>query len=273
MNCQLLNVGSKDLANGLAFIQELQQAANFPFISANISLAGNSDLLFAPSAIIETHDMKLGFVGVSTGNSRVKDFKFSDPVLAAQKAIEQIKSQVDLVILLANVDDPTERELLSKVEGVDFLIRSQTARRYQKPKLENNIVVIRNGNQGKYAGVLQVKIDKLDGPLKDISAQQKRIKFADNRLNAMRTNIEEGVSLEQHYAGDEKRLELITRLRSERADNVNLISKLSNTYYFDPIALDEKIADTPEVAEIVREFMVDHTVVKEDVRKAKPTKG
>jgi 2',3'-cyclic-nucleotide 2'-phosphodiesterase (5'-nucleotidase family) len=262
MGCQVLNVGAKDLAGGLSLIQEFQQQANFPFISANIRAADQDQLLFPATTVVETPDKKIGFIGVTSGNPRLRDFDFDDPVEAASKAIQKLKGQVDVVVILANVDDATEKLLYENLSGVDFLIRSQTARRYQAPKMENGIVVIRNGNQGKYAGVLDVKLSDPAGGMKDISAQMKRIKFADSRLDAMLKGVPEGVALEDHYAADEKRLQLITRLKSERADNEDLIKKLGNTYYFNPVALDDKVADTPEVAEIVAEYMVDHTVEK-----------
>ena len=262
MGCKLMNVGSKDLAAGPDYIKSLQSQADFPFISANIQLVGSSDLLFAPSAILKTPELKLGFVGISSADPKLKEFAFADPLEAATKAITELSGKVDLVFLLANVDDQTEEQLIKEVKGIDFLIRSHTGRRYQKPKEENGIITIRNGNQGKYAGVLEVKMQDPKAQLKDISAQMKRIDFANSRLNAMKQGLEEGVSLEEHFADDSKRLELINRLKSERADNEELITKLNNTYYFNPVALDEKIEDTPEVAALVADFMVDHTVDK-----------
>lgn len=272
MECQLLNVGAKDLAAGYDFIQSLQQQANFPFISANIRRAGHDDLLFTPSTIIETHDRTLGFVGVSGGNDRLKDFSFIDPVGAAQAAVDGLKDRVDLVFLLANVDDGMESRLIKEVVDVDFLIRSGTGRRYAKPKFDNDKIVVRNGNQGKYAGMLEVRLDDPNAELKDISQQMKRIKFADSRINAMMKDVPEDVTLEEHFADNDKKLQLINRLKNERSNNEGLIEKLGNTFYFNPIALDEKIMDTPEVSEIVAEFLVDRTVAKGE-KQPPPKKG
>ena len=132
---------------------------------------------------------------------------------------------------------------------------------------EHGVIAIRNGDQGKYAGVLKIKVNDPEAQLKDISAQMKRVDFADSRLNAMAQGLEPGVTLEQHFAEDPKRLELIARLRSEKAENLSLMEKLNNTYYFDPVALDEKIEDTPEVAALVAEYMVDNTTVKAKEKK------
>ncbi len=255
MGCRVLNVGSHDLAAGKAFVLELEKQAKFPFISANILDAESKQTLFGPSLIIETPGRTLGFVGVSSGDQKLKEFEFSDPVEAANKAIAKIKDKVDLVFLLANVDDKTQKLLTQEVKDVDFLIRSNSGSVQRNPKEENGVVVISIGKQGKYVGVLTVtNVDKFSS-LKNVSPQYTRINFSDNRLLAMSKGLEEGKTLEEHYADDEKRLQLISRLRDERQTNVDLIKSLKNTYYLEAIALNEKVEDAPEVASIVADYM------------------
>ncbi len=255
MDCQLLNVGANDLGAGVEFIKEMAAQADFPFISANITLAGSDELLFKPSHIIKTPDFKLGFVGISTGDRRLKTFAFKDPVKAAKAEVAAIKDKVDLVFLMANVDDKTELELAQEIGDVDFILRSKTGSLQRNPKEHNGVVVIRTGKQGKYAGTLKIRRSDPKSPMQNVSAQQKRIKFSQNRIAAMEKGITDGKTLEEHYANDSKRLLLIKRLRDERTNNEEIISKLKNSYYFDPIPLNDKISDTPEVAEVVAAYM------------------
>jgi len=262
MGCRVLNVGGHDLAAGSDFVLGLSREANFPFISANILGAESKQTLFPPSAIIETHDRKLGFVGVSTGDKRLKDFEFTDPVEAANRAISEIKDKVDLIFLMANVDDTTEKLLAKEVKDIDFLIRSNTGSLQRNPTELDDVVIIRIGKQGKYAGVLHVRsVDKVS-KLKNVSSQYTRINFSDNRLAAMAKELDEGVTLEAYYADDEKRLQLISRLRAERQTNVDLIKTLKNSYYLEAIPLNEKVEDTPEVAAIVADYMPKAVVPK-----------
>ncbi|NQT62361.1 MAG: hypothetical protein HQ556_05320 [Candidatus Marinimicrobia bacterium] len=255
MECQVMNVGTNDLAAGLDFILEMKKTANFPFISANAKDASTDKFLFEPYTLVETHDQTLGFVGITKGDNRVKEFAFSDPIEAAQKAIDEIKDKVDLVFLMANGDDKLERALIAEVKGIDFLIRSKSGSLQRNPKQQDGTTIIRIGKQGKYAGVLRIRNIDAISQMKNVSSQYTRIKFADNRLNAMAKGIEEGKTLEEHFANDENRLKLITRLRDERKTNVDLIKKLKNSYYLEPIPLNEKIEDTPEVALIVEDYM------------------
>jgi len=255
MECLVLNVGTNDLAGDLEFIMEMQKSADFPFISANTKDVATDEFLFDPYTIIHTSDQTLGFVGVTKGDKRLRSFSFSDPVEAAQKAIDEIKDKVDLVFLMANVDEKTERALTAEVKGIDFLLRSKTGSLQRVPRQQDGTTVIRIGKQGKYAGVLKIRNVDNVSQMKNVSSQYTRIKFADNRLNAMAKDLKEGQTLEERFANDENRLKLVTRLRAERKTNVDLIKKLKNSYYLEPIPLNEKVEDTPEVAEIVKEYM------------------
>ncbi|MCF7826684.1 MAG: hypothetical protein K9M55_06950 [Candidatus Marinimicrobia bacterium] len=266
MGCKVMNVGTNDLAGDIGFIMEMQQNANYPFISANTKDAATDKFLFEPYSIIEIQGKTLGFVGVTVGDDRLKSFIFTDPVDAAQKAIEAIKDKVDLVFLMANVDDKTEKRLTAEVKDIDFLIRSKTGALQRIPREQDGTVVIRIGKQGKYAGVLKItNVDDVS-TMKNVSSQYTRIKFADNRLNALAKGVKEGETLEEHFVGDENRLKLIARLRAERKTNVDLIQQLKNTYYLEPIPLNEKIADSPGVAAIVKDYMPVEKE-KEDVKK------
>ena len=272
MDCQVVNGGTNDLGAGSAVINKLQDQAIFPFISANIMDANSGKAVFESSVIVKTHDRVLGFVGVTSGDKRIKEYTFADPVEAANQAVEAIRDQVDLVFLLANVDDRTETKLTEEVKNIDFLIRSKTGSLYRNPKEKNGVIVVRNGKQGKYACALKItQVDKV-AKLKNVSAQNTRIKFADNRLNAMSKDLKQDQTLEERYATDKKRLELIKRLRSEKQTNLDLIKTLKNTYFFEAIPLNDKLADTPEVAEIVAEYIPqkdkakDKTIAKEKVQ-------
>ncbi|MCF7824371.1 MAG: hypothetical protein K9N35_09400 [Candidatus Marinimicrobia bacterium] len=255
MDCKVLNVGVNDLGSGEAFLKTLEKRAEFPFISSNIALANTGKLAFQPSLIIKSNDLKLGFVGVTIGNPRIKEFTYNDPVESVKKAVSDLKGKVDLVFLLANVDDDVEKLLTQEVKGADFLIRSKSRGLYRVPKDENGMIVIRNGIQGKYAGVLKIKKHDENEHMTDLSSQYARIKFTENRLQSMSVNLKEGETLEAHYADDATRLNLIKKLQAEKKANEEAVIDQKNSYYYEPIALNAKIPDSEEIASIVKDFM------------------
>ena len=255
MDCKAFNVGVNDLAYGKEYIKKLEQLAEYPFVSANILDATTKDTLFQRSVILETPDLTLGIVGVTNGDGRQKEFIFSDPVVAARKEVDRISSRVDMVILLANVNDLYETRLANEVAGVDFLIRSHTARVNRTPQKIENTVIIRNGNRGKYAGIHHISKPEEVGGMQDVSRQRSRIRFTENRLKSLAKEVPEGVSLEEFYQADSARLVLIQRLRNEQKNNLEAMTKLGNGFYFEALALDEKIADDPEIEPLVAAFV------------------
>ena len=255
MGCKVMNIGTNDLAAGVEFVSQLQNMAEFPFISANIMAAGETTLMFPPSAIVKTHDRTLGFVGVTVGDKRLKEFDFDDPIKSAKAAVAELKDKVDLIFLMANVDEKTEKMLTQEVDGVHFLLRSKTGSMQRNPKEQNGTVVIKIGKQGKYAAALKIRNVEESSKMTNVSAQYSRIKFTQNRLDALAKDLKSGETLEEHYAGDEKRLQLISRLRAEQDQNKLTITQLRNTYYLEATPLNDKIEDTPEVALIVEDYM------------------
>lgn len=272
MGCKVMNVGLNDLAAGVDFIVEMQNKAEFPMISANILNAETQKPLFQPHLILDTPDLTLGFVGITIGDKRMKEYSFTDPFESAQKEINSIKDKVDLVFLLANVDDKMEKDMVDSLEDVDFIVRSKTGAMNRNPKESNGVVAIRNGNQGKYAGVLQIrKVDDVS-KLTNVSSQHSRIDFADRRLNSMAEKLEDGQTLESFYAEDEQRMTLINRLKDEKKENEDLIRKMKNSYYFQAIPLDAKVPDTPEVASLVAEYITEQKATKKN-KQPKRTKS
>jgi len=255
MDCKVLNVGVNDLGAGMAFIKELEGISQFPFISSNIMLASTGKPAFQSNLIIESGDLKLGFVGISIGNKRAKEFTYKDPVESAKQAVKDIANKVDLVFLMANVDDATEKKIIDEVKGVDFVIRSNSRSLYRNPKEYDNTVVIRNSIQGKYAGLLKIKRTDEEQKMTNLSQQYARIKFTQNRLKSMSANLKNGETLEDHFASDAKRLNLIKNLRAETKKNEDQIVSIQNSFFFEAIPLNDKVVDAENIAVIVEEFM------------------
>ena len=255
MDCILMNVGPFDLAAGPAFIDEIAKRADFPLLSSNIRKEGDEELLFKTHLVKKMNGLKVGFIGVATGNSKLQGFEFDDPVASVKPIAAELRPKVDLIVILANVDDKTELALARDVPEIDFLVRSGTGSLYRIPKVKNGAIVIRNSRQGKYAGVLTIKLTDPEVPLTNISQQMSRIGFADKRLTTMSRDLKEGETLEEKFKDNQSRLNVVSRLRKEREVNVKQISEFTNTYFFRAMQLNDKIDDEPEVAEIVAEYM------------------
>ncbi|MCF7809134.1 MAG: hypothetical protein K9M49_09650 [Candidatus Marinimicrobia bacterium] len=255
MDCQVMNVGANDLAGGTAFIKEMQAKANFPFISSNIKLKDAEENLFQPYLIKEMNGLKIGFVGVCSPVLRLNEFEFKDPVESVEAIVNEIEEKVDLLVVLANVDDKTELALAETITDIDFLIRSKSGSLYRNPKSVGNVTVIRNGKQGKFAGILSIKMNDTEKPLVNISREMSRIDFANKRLETMRKDLKKGETLEEKYKDNKSRMNVLNRLKSEKEKNRKIIKTHENTFFYNPRSLNDAIEDEPEVAAIVEVYM------------------
>ncbi len=65
IGCHAFSPGAKDFAAGLNFVQNMQEQADFPFISANIQDI-NGNRIFDPYIIVDTDDISVGIIGLAS---------------------------------------------------------------------------------------------------------------------------------------------------------------------------------------------------------------
>jgi 2',3'-cyclic-nucleotide 2'-phosphodiesterase (5'-nucleotidase family) len=130
--------GNHDFNFGQDRLLELEEAAEFGFISANI-FNDEMELLFDATFIIEIDGVRLGFFGLShpdtptlTNPVNVEGLYFADPVEAARIAVEALQeAEVDVIIALAHLGSGARSEyrvdgwgitVAEGVPGIDLLI-------------------------------------------------------------------------------------------------------------------------------------------------------
>ncbi len=81
----------------------------FPVLGANIYYKGTRIPFAQPHAILERNGIRLGVIGVIGQDARsvviasnVDSLDFEDPVIAVEKSVEQLRDQVDLIVLLTH---------------------------------------------------------------------------------------------------------------------------------------------------------------------------
>jgi 2',3'-cyclic-nucleotide 2'-phosphodiesterase (5'-nucleotidase family) len=132
LGLQVANVAATDLMLGPAVVAALQESLSTTFVSANTLVAGKP--LFAPYVVVEKHvggqPVRVGIVGV-TGTSRAAQetwpdslqLEFTDPIQAARAALDSLRSQTDIRVLLAHLPvQALENYIEEEINGYDLLI-------------------------------------------------------------------------------------------------------------------------------------------------------
>ncbi len=124
-------VGNYDLLLGLENLKQLEEMAKFPFISANLADAETGELIFPPTAEVESGGVKVGLVGLTLEtipqyyldkSSPNRKLKLTDALAAAEKYVSELRTRNDIVVVMSINDVNRNREIAEKVAGIDFLI-------------------------------------------------------------------------------------------------------------------------------------------------------
>lgn len=110
-----MTLGNHEFDFGYDQLLKLKKQLNFPMITSNVYKNGKSD--FKPSTIVKKNGVRYGIVGVTTPETKtspsaVKGVEFKDPLTSVKRAMNGIKDQVDVFVILSHlgVDPNTKKE-------------------------------------------------------------------------------------------------------------------------------------------------------------------
>ena len=269
IGCDALNVGGFDLAAGKDFLMSLAEGSSIPFISANLTDTENN-LLFPPFTIVENNGFKVGVTGVSDLiPDHIKDVKKRPYIEAANNVIAEMKSQVDFVVLLANVHRNKFKGLAEKFPNVDYIFISRDTQR-TRPEIkqeEGGPYVYSSGNQGKYLSVVEIELLNQHEPIMDISAAEGKIKSITKRLKKLQDKDPEK-SLEEIYADKPNVLKLVEDYRQQLVKYETIMADAVNTTKYESVALSKKVGEDSELL-----TFVDETLASCNALRKKPIKA
>jgi hypothetical protein len=138
----------------------------FEFVSANLK-DGSGKLLFDPWATVESGGIRFGFISVIAPRYKIvtmtadsDEFVIDDPRESLDRYLPEIRDQVDVVVLLAQMPSASIREMLTAMgpgSGIDVCIESRDARQYRRiNRVNGDVILVAANNEGKYVGQLDL---------------------------------------------------------------------------------------------------------------------
>jgi hypothetical protein len=157
-----------------------QRRKDFPaidaLVSTNVAPADASRKPFKPYIIREVSGARIGpkplrvaILGLSAvpttaklvkGRWLFEGFAFAEPVEAAAKLVPELRSNCDLLIVLAYVDRPTAQRLGTTVPGIDAIIAANQFGVFNTVDEAGDAVVAYASNQTKFLGELRLYRDE-----------------------------------------------------------------------------------------------------------------
>ncbi|MDF2617211.1 MAG: nucleotidase, partial [Sedimentibacter sp.] len=128
-----MTLGNHDFNYGQERLLELKDMSSVGMLSANI-LDKDGKALFTPYVIKEIDGLKVGIFGLSTPETayktspaNVEGLTFANPVETAEKIVNEIKDQTDVIIGIVHLgldggSEFTSERVATEVDGIDVLI-------------------------------------------------------------------------------------------------------------------------------------------------------
>jgi hypothetical protein len=127
-------IGRTELLHGLQHFKNMTRGVMTPFLAANVE-SGDAPIA-APTRIIRRDGLDIAIVGIldpprgRTAGLRFEEsvagLSFDDPVEALRRAALSLRSQVDLIIAIGNINPATVRQIGAQCPEVDVVISSST---------------------------------------------------------------------------------------------------------------------------------------------------
>ncbi|MCL5958311.1 MAG: hypothetical protein M1358_03165 [Chloroflexi bacterium] len=175
-----MTLGEQDLSQGLQALANRQGEARFPILSANVSVPGLLEPKFKPYVILDMKGRRVAIIGLTTLDARyapaevVRQLKIEDPFEAAQRCVQEVRQQTNVVIVLSHLGLYTDKELARRVPGITLIVGGHTSdltrppiamkdgKQIEAPESEQHPVdtlIVQGGKEGQNLGTLQMQID------------------------------------------------------------------------------------------------------------------
>ena len=248
-----LNIGAEDLGNA-ANIKNLEQLAEFPFLSANIVYKQSGKAVFSPFITIERSGFKVAVIGLTKNlleNSSDK-YELKDPIQTGKNLLDKVASYSDYQVILFNGSFDDAVTVRNELLEADFMFISghRGAPRKTKPP-ERGPSLYKVGELGRALVTIKTHVAQIDSSLKDISMLIEREKFIKETLHLLHRGAT--VDIEEMYAGNYIMTQRINRIKTELQLVQTELASATNTVEFDYILLSSNIVDNENIKRIINE--------------------
>ena len=178
-----MTLAAGELNLGLDVLKARLSEAEFPILSANLSMQATGDPFVAPWTTREMAGHRVAIIGLTSPTVQMlldgtqTGLAVVEPLPAARAAIETLRGQADIIILLSNLGFETDEKLALELPEIDVIVGGQNGRILVPPlrPRDDGAIIAQAGTLGKQIGVLTLDFDakgKLvayDGQMRDLA--------------------------------------------------------------------------------------------------------
>jgi 2',3'-cyclic-nucleotide 2'-phosphodiesterase (5'-nucleotidase family) len=133
----------------------------FPVLCANLAARpeGNSPEWLRPYAVVRKSGVRFGLIGLTAPFRLFYEplgWRVEDPFAAAREAVERLRPQCDVIVVLSHLGLSSDERLAREIPGIDLILGSHTHHLLERPVRVGNTFICAAGKSGRYIGHLEI---------------------------------------------------------------------------------------------------------------------
>ncbi len=160
-------IGNHDFDISQENLRKLTSIAKFPSLSANlVNTKGEFPVNNRDYVIVNRAGLRIGVFGLMSQGlyglvnpNNLVGIKVLSPVETAQKIIDRIDPETDLIIALTHQGVDEDSELAVNVRGLDVIVGGHSHTRLTSPKVVNDVIIVQAGTRCENLGELEITVE------------------------------------------------------------------------------------------------------------------
>ena len=174
MKYDVRTIGNHDFAYSLEEALEYSVDPYATVLSTNTTYSGTGTFGAIPFVSMQVGCVKVGFFGLTSRPWNELDKEYDgeyypgfttdyDFKAVVQKAVDEHRSEVDLLVMVSHLGYPDDMAMASDIDGIDVILSGHTHLALDTAAKVNETTIITCGASAEYAGRLDVKMDVTRG--------------------------------------------------------------------------------------------------------------
>ncbi len=272
MKWTALGIGEKDFALGTDYLKDLEKAADFPFLSANVFDAKTNKYVFKPYTVIKVNGFRVGItsvIGTDTDFSAKLQERLgiyvADPQNCLATVLKELRDKSDFIVVLSHTGMNDARILAKSLAPIDLMIVGHEGdNNLYQPITEHKTLLTEIFARGKYVDRLDFSITDparpykffVEGSEKSDSFERQELVMRKKQLDIFMADIQAQKKEGKDVTSVEKVVTDELEQVQKRLDDLGETpgGEHPNTVKATLIALDSGFADDPIVLGIFKKY-------------------
>lgn len=219
MGGTMAGVGTRDLAAGIAFLQQYQKPPAFTWLSLNLIDPVTRKPLFTPVLLREVGGLKIAVLAITNHaalQNKAGDFQVATWQETLPNALASLRQTADIIVLLSNYDLAENQAIARACTAIDLILQTGHAVGNMSPLLINQTLIAQAEIRGKYLGVLDIdwnghgRWSERNAPQAPLKSEQQSSTYA-NRFIALKLSISNDPGVEALIQQTQQRIDKLPK--------------------------------------------------------------